>query len=109
MVFGADIVQHLERGVSLRVDGKDVPAFEIGLQRIFELPSRCFHFGNAALAHAPDVVSLFNGMIPLIAIQLQALKFGDQGGLIGFELATSGLPKLRSKLPAGRIAVEKEY
>ena len=29
-----------------------------------------------------NVVSLFNGMIPLIAIQLQALKFGDQVALV---------------------------
>jgi hypothetical protein len=29
-----------------------------------------------------NVVSLFNGMVPLIAIQLQALKFGDQVALV---------------------------
>jgi len=29
-----------------------------------------------------NVVSLFNGTVPLIAIQLQALKFGDQVALV---------------------------
>jgi hypothetical protein len=48
-----------------------------------------------------NVVSLFNGMIPLIVIQLQALKFGDQVALVFTTVMDefSRDPSMRMRMP----------